>query len=61
MRWSSPIRTESVRDKLLILRLLLRELKRLEYPFDEALCDAAFRMYHGDMVALGRGEVLIPG
>jgi formylmethanofuran dehydrogenase subunit C len=48
------------RDKLLILKLLLRELKRLEYPFDEALCDAAIRTYHGDMVALGRGEVLIP-
>jgi formylmethanofuran dehydrogenase subunit C len=47
------------RDKLLILELLLRELERLGYPFDETLRDRALRTYHGDMVALGRGEVLV--
>lgn len=47
-------------DKPLVLRLLFRELGRLGYPLDEALCDAAFRTYHGDFVALGRGELLIP-
>jgi formylmethanofuran dehydrogenase subunit C len=49
------------RDKLLILQLLFRELARLGYPIDQALHDRAFQMYHGDMLALGRGEVLVPG
>ena len=48
------------RDKLLVLKLLLRELERLEYPFDESLLDATCQTYHGDSVALGRGEVLVP-
>jgi hypothetical protein len=37
-----------------------RELARLGYPLDESLTRSAFRTYHGDMVALGRGEVLVP-
>lgn len=47
------------RDKLLVVQLLLRELARLDYPFDHALLDAAYQTYHGDNVALGRGEVLL--
>jgi formylmethanofuran dehydrogenase subunit C len=48
------------RDRLLIVSLLLRELARLGYPFDKTLEDAELRTYHGDLVAIGRGEVLVP-
>jgi formylmethanofuran dehydrogenase subunit C len=48
------------RDKLLILQLLFRELGRLDFQVDEALVNADYRTYHGDMVAIGRGEVLVP-
>jgi formylmethanofuran dehydrogenase subunit C len=47
-------------DRPLFLQLIFRELRRLDFPVDDALFDAAFRMYHGDMVAIGRGEVLVP-
>jgi formylmethanofuran dehydrogenase subunit C len=48
------------RDSLLVMKLVFRELQRLGYPLDDALAAADFRTYHGDMVALGRGEVLVP-
>ena len=48
------------RDQPLVMQLLFRELKRLDYPVDDALAHAAYHMYHGDMVAVGRGEVLVP-
>jgi formylmethanofuran dehydrogenase subunit C len=48
------------RDKPLVLQLLFRELRRLDFPIDDALMTAEFRMYHGDMVAIGRGELLLP-
>lgn len=48
------------RDRLLIVNLLLRELARLGYPFDPALAEAQLRTYHGDLVAIGRGEILVP-
>jgi hypothetical protein len=48
------------RDRLLIFELLFRELERLGYPFEKSLRNRALQMYHGDMVALGRGEVLVP-
>jgi formylmethanofuran dehydrogenase subunit C len=47
-------------DQPLILKLLFRELRRLDFPVDEDLFHANYRMYHGDMVAIGRGEVLVP-
>jgi formylmethanofuran dehydrogenase subunit C len=47
-------------DKPLVLQLLFRELRRLDFPFDDTLLDADYRMYHGDMVAVGRGELLVP-
>jgi formylmethanofuran dehydrogenase subunit C len=47
-------------DKLLIVKLVLRELASLGYPFDPALLDASYQMYHGDDVTVGRGEVLLP-
>ena len=48
------------RDKLLVLDLVFRELRRLGYPFAAALERLDYRMYHGDMISLGRGEVLLP-
>ncbi len=47
-------------DKLPILKLVLRELASLGYPFDPALQEASYQMYHGDDVTVGRGEVLVP-
>ncbi|REK12023.1 MAG: formylmethanofuran dehydrogenase subunit C [Planctomycetota bacterium] len=47
-------------DKLLVLQLVFAELRRLGYPFDESLCERAYRMHHGDLVTGGRGEVLVP-
>jgi formylmethanofuran dehydrogenase subunit C len=47
-------------DKPLVLQLLFRELRRLDFHFNDALVDANYRMYHGDMVTLGRGELLVP-
>lgn len=47
-------------DKLLIVKLLLRELQALSYPFDPALLEASYQMYHGDEVTVGRGELLLP-
>lgn len=46
-------------DKLLVLTLVLRELGSLGYPFDPALLDASYQMYHGDEVTTARGELLV--
>ena len=48
------------RDKLLVVNLLLRELAKLGYPVPPELPAADYRMYHGDLVASGRGEILVP-
>jgi formylmethanofuran dehydrogenase subunit C len=48
------------RDKLLIVRLVLRELARLGYPVRKELLDCDYRMHHGDLVTTGRGEILVP-
>ncbi len=47
-------------DKLLIQKLVLRELQHLGYPFDPALLEASYQLYHGDEVTVGRGELLVP-
>jgi formylmethanofuran dehydrogenase subunit C len=47
-------------DRPLVLQLIFRELRRLGFPVDDALAQSEFRTHHGDMVALGRGEVLVP-
>jgi formylmethanofuran dehydrogenase subunit C len=47
-------------DKLLVMKLLLRELQQLGYTFDPALLEASYQMHHGDEVTVGRGEVLMP-
>jgi formylmethanofuran dehydrogenase subunit C len=48
------------REKLLILTLLFRHLAKLDYPFEESLAAAEYQMFHGDTIALGRGEILVP-
>ena len=48
------------RDSLLVMQLVFRELAQLDYPLPAGLLTAAFRTWHGDTLALGRGEILIP-
>jgi formylmethanofuran dehydrogenase subunit C len=45
------------RFKPLFLRLVVRELTQFGFPVDEGLLDAELSLYHGDLVALGKGEV----
>jgi formylmethanofuran dehydrogenase subunit C len=43
-----------------MLRVLLRHVRRLKFPFDSALDERAMELHHGDMLALGRGDILLP-
>ncbi len=45
------------RFRPLFLRLLFAELARMQLPFDRNLKDAELQLYHGDLLALGKGEV----
>jgi formylmethanofuran dehydrogenase subunit C len=45
------------RFRPLFLRLLFNELARLELPFERNLEIAELELYHGDLLALGKGEV----
>jgi formylmethanofuran dehydrogenase subunit C len=45
------------RFRPLFLRLIFDELTRLGFPADPALLDGEMSLYHGDLVALGKGEV----
>jgi formylmethanofuran dehydrogenase subunit C len=47
------------RDRPLVVELLLRELSRLNYPVPKQLEKCDFRTIHGDLVTVGRGEILI--
>jgi formylmethanofuran dehydrogenase subunit C len=40
------------------VRLLLRDLKTKDFRLDESLLTADFDLYHGDLVSIGRGEIL---
>ena len=59
---SRPLPTfrEGGSDKLLILQLLFRELASHGYPFNPTLLQATYRLYHGDLTTVGRGELLFP-
>ncbi len=48
------------RAQPLFVELLFRELRRLEYPVPERLTTSDYRTYHGDLVTVGRGEILVP-
>lgn len=41
------------------LQLLFQQLKRRDFAVPEELTEAEFELYHGDMVELGRGEILV--
>jgi formylmethanofuran dehydrogenase subunit C len=47
-------------DYLLVMRLVFRELTRLGYPLANTKTPARYRMFHGDLVSEGRGEILLP-
>ncbi|MEX2112573.1 MAG: formylmethanofuran dehydrogenase subunit C [Pirellulales bacterium] len=47
------------RAKPLVLELLFRELRALGYPVHERLSTSDYRTYHGDLVTVGRGEILV--
>jgi formylmethanofuran dehydrogenase subunit C len=43
-----------------MLRLMFRQLRALDFPIDAALDQRPFALHHGDLVSLGRGEILLP-
>ncbi|GIX04840.1 MAG: tungsten-containing formylmethanofuran dehydrogenase 2 subunit C [Planctomycetaceae bacterium] len=43
--------------QLVVMRLLLAHLEQLQFPFDPQLWHAPSRIYHGDLVELGKGEI----
>lgn len=43
----------------LMLQLIFRELVRLGFPVPDELYGAGYRIYHGDLVTIGRGELLV--
>jgi formylmethanofuran dehydrogenase subunit C len=42
------------------LRLIARELARLRFAFDPGVIEAELSLFHGDLIALGKGEVWMP-
>lgn len=42
-----------------ILRVMLRELQQHGFEFDPSLLDSRYELHHGDLVSLGRGEILL--
>ncbi len=47
------------RFRPLFVRLIARELDRLSFPTHRGLSEEELTLYHGDLVALGKGEVWI--
>ena len=47
-------------DRPLFLQLLFRELRGLGFDVPNECWTSAYRMYHGDMAGVGRGEILAP-
>ena len=45
----------------LFLRLIFGELARLGFPVDDGLIQSDLSLYHGDLIALGKGEVWMRG
>jgi formylmethanofuran dehydrogenase subunit C len=44
-------------DRPLFLRLVFHELAQLGFPVDRNLLEIDMMLYHGDLIALGKGEV----
>lgn len=55
-----PTFRSGVVGRPLVVELLFRELERLDFAVPERVRAASLQMYHGDLVGVGRGEVLLP-
>ena len=42
------------------LDLIFRELARLDFPVNETVRTSQFKIYHGDLIEGGRGEIFVP-
>lgn len=51
-RWGSSFQPQ-------VLQVISRQLRGLSFPFGDWLQNAEIDLYHGDFLALGRGEVLV--
>lgn len=47
------------RFRPLFLRLYARELQRSRFPFDQDVLQGELTLYHGDLLALARGEIWV--
>jgi formylmethanofuran dehydrogenase subunit C len=54
-----PTFRRACRYRPLFLRLIFRELAELGFPVDGGLLETELVLYRGDMVALGKGEILM--
>jgi hypothetical protein len=43
-----------------MLRLMFRHLRSVGLPIDQAHDERRMQLHHGDLLALGRGEILLP-
>jgi hypothetical protein len=43
-----------------MLRLVFRQLRGLDFPIEAAHDERAVTLHHGDLLSLGRGEILLP-
>jgi len=55
-----PTFRHACRARPTFLDILFRELTRLGYPCAGAAAVPTYDLYHGDLVSLGRGEILVP-
>ncbi len=42
-----------------VVRVLLQNLRQRGFPVEDALLDSFYDLHHGDLVALGRGEIFL--
>jgi formylmethanofuran dehydrogenase subunit C len=40
------------------IKILLKMIRQYDFEFDESLVQSEFDLYHGDLVSVGRGEIL---
>src|SRR5690606_14965857 len=55
-----PTFKHNCRYQPLFLQMMLRDLAKQEFPFPQELLSADYDLYSGDLVAVGKGEILIP-
>lgn len=54
-----PTFQKACRYRPSFLPLLMAELQKLQFAFDPGLLEGDYTLWHGDLVEIGRGEVLI--